>query len=152
MPPRTRSVTRRADANRPLDHWESWFLTWGRSCGLGDDITHEQAAELWEIHKDEFLAQYIKGHPGRRPWCWWRFEHKQERPITHPAPPPAARLDAERRDQGGLLWHEIWMGPPPYWQPLLEDECDYLDRLGLLQPSERERYERTSFAKMKEKT
>jgi hypothetical protein len=39
----------------------------------------EALRDVWEEVKDEVLKEWIGDYPGTRPWCWWRFEAKEQR-------------------------------------------------------------------------
>jgi hypothetical protein len=32
------------------------------------------AYELWQLHREAFLSDYIEKNPGHRPFAWWEFE------------------------------------------------------------------------------
>jgi hypothetical protein len=39
------------------------------------NFKHEKDDRVaWKKHGKSILAAYIKKHPGKRPWMWWRFE------------------------------------------------------------------------------
>jgi hypothetical protein len=80
------------------------------------------------------LRAHIRGHPGTRPWAWWRYEARE----------PRRRLGGKGvslRDD----W-SYWGTPGSYvyeydddqWDPpVYETQAAYLERLGLLLPEER---------------
>ena len=38
------------------------------------DFRYEGLEDTWNEHKESILKDYIKQHPGKRPWAWWRFD------------------------------------------------------------------------------
>jgi hypothetical protein len=81
--------------------------------------TGKSTEQLWKEYGDEVIRWWIKGQPGTRPRCWWRF--------TAPEP---------RR--------EVPVGPDA--PPTVESEAAYLKRLGLLLPGEEKRLATDDFA------
>jgi hypothetical protein len=95
----------------------------------------QDMAGAWEIVRDEVLRQFIQEHPGRRPFAWWLFDHRIERPVV------ADWADdefVERRRQEsrfGFLNTRIQSGPG--MTELQEPEHLYLARHNLLTEDER---------------
>lgn len=112
-------ATRRRTANRALPVDVQHYLVTGE---LPDDTDfelfalagHNKAAlrAAWDSARDEVLAEWIRDHPGTRPWAWWRFDAPRE-PLTL-APDRIWRdedrtLPHRRRVGGvGTPWHEVW--------------------------------------------
>jgi hypothetical protein len=129
-----------------LTNWQEWALTSaGPRCGAllahwpEDDL--DPWAEAWRYHGERLLADWIEKYPGSRPWPWWVFEHGQERPIVNPM--PAESEASVRRDYTyfGIVHSSILHGhgaAPGQMVPWQEPEVDYLARMGLLTPGERE--------------
>ncbi|MFI5461692.1 MAG: hypothetical protein ACHRXM_40420 [Isosphaerales bacterium] len=74
------------------------------------------------------------------------FTYKKERPIVHPIPAETERHIRREYTYFGRLGlpSNIYHGhgaPPGELVPWLEESADYLDRLGLLLPAEREALE-----------
>lgn len=101
---------------------------------FGDPPDEELMRETWEAHRDELLAE---AGSGKRPWAWWQFVASEPRrriggvgtPITHPE-------TGERYSKGKPVafgGDYDTANPPRY-----ETEGEYLARLGLLMPGERE--------------
>lgn len=84
--------------------------------------SEEQAREVWLEHREQF-EQYCPGScPGHRPWGWWQFE----------APEPR-RILGWVQDEPSVISADGTLGGR---SPVLEDEEEYLRRLGLLRPDE----------------
>jgi hypothetical protein len=97
---------------------------------------------LWAAHRDELLAEWVRDHPGSRPWGWWRWDARE----------PRGQLGGQARR---INWSEEWWRkefrglpgifvPDPDHPPTFESEAAYLDRLGLLAAEERVRLVRLS--------
>lgn len=137
MPPlKRRGPGRRADvAELSIDqryHLETGMWFFG---GFGTDLA--TFTEAWELHGETITADWIRDHPGTRPFAWWLLEHKQERPMirTMPAEHLAAhRAEDDRRGCmfGFLHTSMLMMDPVKGWGYLQEPEPDYLRRHGLL--------------------
>ena len=39
-----------------------------------DHSTGYRTQDIWKRFRDEVLADWIRRHPGTRPWCFWRFD------------------------------------------------------------------------------
>jgi hypothetical protein len=99
---------------------------------------------LWCEHRDRLLAAWVRERSGSRPWAWWRFN----------APEPRRLLSGR-----GVLLEQRWRGLrvplhrglPTFDSidetdpPKFESEAAYLERLGLLEPDERERLGQSAF-------
>lgn len=122
------------------------------------------AKALWPTVRDSFLQTWITEHPGERPWIWWELDAperrrrigtlKNDKVIRDRKPHPfenkerIAEIDeiAAEGAYPGFLEHvyNLSFGKPSVyfvaddWFAAFEDEFDYLDRLGLLLPGERE--------------
>ncbi|HEY7116562.1 MAG TPA: hypothetical protein VH475_08250 [Tepidisphaeraceae bacterium] len=130
------------------------------------DEDMEVRRDYWEQHRDEVLAEWVAQHPGTRPWSWWHFAMSEPRRVIagHEAPQNGfapwrfmpgkslEQIEAEWPAMFARLWdehlkgnsqREYWYGCPSPVQSFAtyESEFDYLDRLNLLLPGEREAYE-----------
>ena len=102
--------------------------------------------EVWERYKDQILADY---RAGMRPRAWWDYEAKEPRRLL---PGKSVSIDRESgesytftpfvqeaperrfwtyRGCPGLLGQQI--------NPVWETQLEYLERLGLANPGEREK-------------
>ncbi|MGE4194623.1 MAG: hypothetical protein AB7E51_14640 [Pseudodesulfovibrio sp.] len=97
--------------------------------------------EAWRHFGSHLLAEWIREHPGTRPYGWWRFE----------APEPRRRLGGE----GDPAYMGVTFGVPDGWcegdfdpsdPPVYESQAAYLDRHGLLTEAERRALEKCSGA------
>lgn len=111
-------------------------------------------AALWEAHKADVLAEFIRKNPGRRPALWWEFDSPE--PLRRRlggtgdpvhGVPPRCGIPAEWEAppwpgrQGGP-----WGTPPnPRDPPRFESQAAYLDRHGLLTPAERRKLTAADF-------
>ena len=56
------------------DYFESGISFWFSWKFHGsEEPTEEEAAEAWEIYREEFVEQYAAENPGKRPWAWWKW-------------------------------------------------------------------------------
>jgi len=101
----------------------------------------------WNEHKAALLTEWIRRHPGRRPWAWWEFDT----PRT-PIEGCEYKLEAQRLQIGGglplhrrkAIWPGFAMGIPIAWEdddeiddpPTYESEYAFLKRHGLLTATE----------------
>jgi hypothetical protein len=99
----------------------------------------EESARLaWEDHRETYLDEWAREHPGTRPYAWWKFDAPEGRLELNSPPPCLDRTDAGRRRAGAaLVPNDGRTGLVPW----LEEEADYLERLGLLLEGEAERLE-----------
>jgi hypothetical protein len=97
--------------------------------------TEELFRKGWELTRETLLPEFIKKHPGERPFGWWLCDHKKERPVisqtTH---------DGQIVTREWLLdhWHDrhdkkFGFLHTNIWPPFQEYETDYLERLGILE-------------------
>jgi hypothetical protein len=106
--------------------------------------SREDAELAWEIHGDAIMESYVKEHPGRRPFGWWLFQHRKERPIVGKSFEPDEIANMRRNirlnaDHFGFLHTSIFAWPDgKTLEYLQEPERDYLERHGLLSDEELE--------------
>lgn len=55
--------------------------------------------ELWEAHRAEVLAWWIRHHPGTRPSLWWKFDVPEPRPPHESQQAYLARLNLLTADE-----------------------------------------------------
>ena len=67
----------------------------------------EQVRQWWLDHRDEILPEFIRAHPGCRPFAWWRFD----------APEPRRRLGGIGTPAHELLAYapNLRFGIPARW-------------------------------------
>jgi hypothetical protein len=94
--------------------------------------TRERFEAAWNLVRDRLMDEYVREHPGRRPFGWWLCDHKQERPIIaqmHRDRPVTRELllsmGHRKEKHFGFLHTRSY---PPYQQ----HEEDYLEEHGLL--------------------
>ena len=110
--------------------WFACAANWFNDTDLASDIDASRAA--WELHRDTLLPEFIKANPGRRPFAWWIFDHKQERPIREGHGFAEQFFAEQRAETFGYLHTDIWRGP----QFVQEPQVAYLRRHNLLSPEE----------------
>jgi hypothetical protein len=89
----------------------------------GPELTDEELAAAWEELGEEITAAFVREHPCRRPWGWWRYS----------APEPRRKI---RDDAPVDLQHaELYAGVPVGYR--WETELEFLSRLNLLTESEK---------------
>lgn len=71
-PRRHEALSERARAHLESGHDWDWLD--------GEALTEAQLHELWAEHREDILPDYIREHPGCRPWAWWRWDRQMERP------------------------------------------------------------------------
>jgi len=57
----------------------------GFFAGLNEDQVNEELEALWQLHRDEVLADFVSRRPGERPEMWWRVDSPEPRPPLRPA-------------------------------------------------------------------
>ena len=103
--PRRRSTTRRRSDDRVIEgmramihagipwrhpaskeerfgHFDLIALVAGHFYPFVEFCTEEDEASqraLWEVLRDDILAQHVKAQPGTRPWAFWIFETTERR-------------------------------------------------------------------------
>jgi len=116
------------------------FFWWGGTLGVGQGYewrkgkTEAEVLEFWNKHREGILKWFIekcrlrKMDPGRRPNQFW----DELEPET-----PRRKIGTEK-----------WMGPVrsdggsrEITEDKFESDAQYLDRLGLLEPWEKEQFE-----------
>jgi hypothetical protein len=144
MPPRRRYLRRSRTAFKPGA--VAQLLTGGNHLGgygvrhRPDSFRWDDARAAWDDLRDDLLPEWIAEHPGRRPFGWWAFDAIEPRQLLPNTPDLA--IDAR-----------LWFGLPLFFAPhscpdaidrpeaMYETEPDYLERLDLWEPCEREAWE-----------
>jgi hypothetical protein len=137
--------TRRSRALYTTDHKDQ--LRTGHDffdCGFGNgaNFREDEAAEAWEVLREEILREHITEAPCTRPWAWWAFEPREPRLcIDAVRDEPEADEDAE---EDASLFFGV---RSPYWgtnreELRFESQAHYLRRYGLLTKAERAHLER----------
>ncbi len=86
------------DAEMPDDHdaLELLDLRTAMSDGMS-----ARGRTLWEAHRDEILATWMKEKPGIRPGRWWDFDASRSPVGTYPGSYMDGRMPEPRRRTGG---------------------------------------------------
>lgn len=125
--------------------WEIFALTGSK----------ETVLSAWKDLREDLLPDWIRDHPGTRPWGWW----KHDAPKAKAPGVPAWHLDemVEPRQQVGgkgaptckkypAILQYYTFGIPDGWEgfnkadpPIFESEASYLKRFGLFLPGEEKR-------------
>ena len=147
-----RALTRYTDGHRDVLR-QGYTLFWQTAPGFyrhgsgfhtGLAAVHVDAVrEAWQALRDELLPQYIREHPGQRPFAWWAFdapENGRRKMLRGPA-----RLAIDGPTASPVMRTRWSFGTPSvfsggdYRQPILfESQPAFLDRHGLLTDEERE--------------
>jgi hypothetical protein len=129
------------------------YTLWCLRHGMRGLDWNREPENLWREHKAEFLPQFIRKNPGRRPAAWW----------NHDAPRWNQKFGAwfdgtlmePRRQLGGkgsapwdagrpiVPWYAygipvIWDGFDPEDPPCFEAQATYLQRFGVLTAAEQQ--------------
>jgi len=99
-------------------------------------------AALWREHGAGITADWIRGHPGTRPWCWWLHDASEPRRCLTGAEP---LFTLQHAGDFAWVWKRKWGAPafvqcrPPGYVglPTVESQAAYLARHGLLGTEER---------------
>jgi hypothetical protein len=121
-----------------IDHNQEYQLCTGRPIvPFGHFATRDDFEAAWGQHGERLTAEFVRENPGRRPFAWWLLVHKRERPLVQPGMITDGWVKELRASHFGFLHTEICGGPN--MDSYQEGECEYLHRLGLLEPGEFER-------------
>lgn len=104
----------------------------------------------WEHLRSELLPEYIRNHPGQRPYSWWLYEAPERRQrvdgVQHPFDDRVRKKRIEEVAKHNPAFpvtaYELQFGIPRCVMPgdigaEYESETAYLIRLNLLTPEER---------------
>jgi hypothetical protein len=93
--------------------------------------------DLWLLHGEAIVAEWVKRHPGTRPSCWWRWTAPRQPVGTHPGWYYDGELPEPRRRLGGVGTpkHEVLAyspefayGVPTWW--VTQSEADLYNGRG----------------------
>jgi hypothetical protein len=125
-------------ADREIERGPGWFAAFqleGLLIRAAVRRDPERRCDLWDEHGADVLEQFVRAHPGARPYAWWALESPEPRRVVAGAArirhldPLAARLNLGRPFE----WHELLEGDEPI---RLESQAEYLRRLRVLSPAE----------------
>jgi hypothetical protein len=119
-------------------------------------------AELLDEHGDAYLAEFVKAHPGRRPFWWWNFDPKspeeprrliggtgEPRKESHPDFGYDFGVPDKRswNTRFGVKYDGPLDGEPldPADPPTFESQAAYLKRHALFLPGEEKRLPSDAF-------
>jgi hypothetical protein len=137
MPRKTRTRRSRAHYSEDhKDHLRSGNDFFDCGFGIGANFREDDAAEAWEVLREELLQAHLAEQPCTRPWAWWRFEEHDPRLCVDAVrnEPEADDDEEEASDYFGVR--------SPYWgksrnELHFEAQAHYLRRYGLLTKAER---------------
>lgn len=146
MPRKTR--TRRTRAHYGDGHRE--HLRYGHDFfdeGFGNlpYFREDDAAEAWDVLREELLREHIAERPCTRPWAWWLFEPHEPR-LCVSAPPRGTEDEEDPTepddDHGNEEGCRNFGIRSPYWgrdreELLFESQAHFLRRYGLLTKGEK---------------
>lgn len=134
-----RNILQRRDTDRTmLRQHEIDFMETGFSVPTVLEKTDRSALvhALWPAYEATALAEYIKVHPGRRPWAWWIVCAPEGRCVVGKGGRMVAAHDIALRDGEDDLSH---FGKACCWRvvsegqgEVYETQFEYLNRLDLL--------------------
>ena len=110
----------------------------------------DRLQDVWNEHRDAFLADWIRERPGTRPYAWWLLDAPREQfnGRGKRGPEPLQQVGGSGRPiRLGVYASDIALacGRVPFEAndpanpPLVESEAAYLKRHDLLLPGERHR-------------
>jgi hypothetical protein len=125
---RRRPIAWNAEHRRILESGCDYFQTFE---------SDEQRQAAWNELRETILSDWLQRHPDARPWAWWRYDL--------PAGERRERTDGGRHpfdDPEFDLPRELHYGKPRFrrsqdMEAQFETRREFLERLQLLQPSER---------------
>jgi hypothetical protein len=139
------------DDPQTLPGWAGFSLSCARQNERGLD-GERKPVDLWREHKNEFLPEFIRKHPGRRPVAWWlydapRWDRKFDAWFDGTLMEPRRQVGgagATPWDSGLAVVPWFSYGLPNSWEgydaadpPRFESQAAYLQRHGLLTEAER---------------
>jgi hypothetical protein len=107
---------------------------------------HELRA-AWDKMRDVILSDFVRRHPGTRPWAWWKFDAPGRRERidggVHPHDHKERTLSVARTDNPDFwkVAYRLWFGLPSCFIPpydnglkmeMFEPEWSFLQRHNLL--------------------
>lgn len=133
------------------NHWDRYLYGCLRAGSRNGHPEGLPPDELWESYRDDFLPDFIRANPCKRPLPWWHWE----------APEQRARLGGQGRPHHEVLAYvesfkygipDSWVTRAELWAfsslkesdaidpddpPTFESEAVYLERHGLLTEGEK---------------
>lgn len=152
--PRTQLKGRRGwnDEHRLVFEWGHDY--WGTFGPADSAEAEEKMRQYWADFRGELMGRHVTAHPFSRPVWWWKWESKERRQCVNGQHPhdSAARIAwvAERENEkpgSAAYLNRITFGVPSVLggpdfaanpRPEYETQRQYLERLDLLCPYERE--------------
>lgn len=104
-------------------------------------VTERELEALWREHGPEIVADWIREHPGTRPWSWWQYGAPEPRRVLRGT---ALLMPRTTPTDWEFVWRDHF-GVPAFIHsrprgfiglPEVEGQGAYLRRLGLLAPHE----------------
>jgi hypothetical protein len=140
------------DDPQSLPGWGGYSL-WNLRTGNAGLDGDRDPADLWRQHAAEFLPEFIRKNPGRRPVAWWLFDAPRQ-PDRGSGWYYEGTLPEPRRLLGGkgsTPWDAgiavvpcfscalpcAWEGYDPTDPPTFESQAAFLQRHGLLTDPEK---------------
>lgn len=123
-----------------------------RGFGTHENCDVEAMRRAWKELRNELLPDWIAGHPGTRPYAWWRFDAPEPRQRIdgkpHPFDDPHRDFEVDRlapSPDSRARYYELGFGIPRLRLGSIPDELNaeyesppaYLNRLGLLPDDEK---------------
>src|SRR5262245_10804497 len=109
MPRVTRRVKRRHDkwGDDVVEHLNTGHCF---PCMINEHVDHGDDAirKAWEELKHQVLQEFVREHPGERPWAWWQFDAPGRRERTDDGCHP---FDCKERSL-----HVARTDIPDYWK------------------------------------
>lgn len=159
MPRKRRLIRHRRESQEVLSSGMKYFLATGHDFRLAletgtsntpPELLERAAAEAWRRHRRDIMDEWISEHPLTRPWAWWAYDAPERRRClsgTHPHDNPERERiirECEREHPG----YREQVSRLSYGMPnalmlrsdfdaIYETTADYLERLNLMDPSER---------------
>lgn len=179
--PTKRTKTSRNRRRTDLADWQVEYLFTGGGCcpenpatcccsedkpGFGFLCEFFRAGEVWADYRDALMVDWVRLHPGSRPWAWWQFDAPEPRerlggqgkrfseffnvtPHLDRGIPCEGWIDRQTvKDQGGWVRGRRLRysdAIDPMDPPQFEGEAAYLARLQLFFEGERPRAARELF-------
>lgn len=137
MPRKLRTRRSRAHYSEDhKDHLRSGHDFFDCGFGTGANFREDDAAEAWEVLREELLLEHIREQPCTRPWAWWAFEDHEPRLCVD-----AVRNEREADDEAEEDASLYFGCRSPYWgknrdELNFEAQAHYLRRYGLLTKAE----------------
>jgi len=127
--------------------------------GLSTFFSDVKPRDLWNQYRNVFLPEYIRKHPGKRPYAWWQWDAPRQ-PDGGSGAYWEGILPEPRKHAGGGPF-EFQKGFVPRYEygvpvhvtyseydpPFFESQAAYLMRHGLLSETERRALKESDYAR-----